>query len=243
MPFPALPVICPWFVPPAPPVLRRAVEALAVAESSQSAAVDYAPREVVQREDEPYREVRIIESGLLSQAVINRRLTKPVAMNLYAEGSMMGFLNVFTGVAAPRLVASEKHSRAVVAERSRVLEVVKTDAELLLELAGYCELAAKSELIGMEALFSLALEDRLKLFYAASLLRSGVNPLESREEHLEVPHPITRTALERVIYASRVSLDRHLAEAARSGMLLQKAGKRFVRRRDLEPMTEWILER
>lgn len=175
--------------------------------------------------------------------VINRRLSKPLAMNLYAEGSMMGFLNLFTGVQAPRLVTCEKRAKATVVNRQLVLVAVKTNSQFLLEFSAYCEIAAKSELIGMEALFSLPLEERLQLFYAAALLRSGAHPLESSAEYLRMPYPITRAALERVIYVSRASLDRLLAAASKSGMILLQGGERFVRRRDIAAMTEWILER
>ena len=211
-------------------VLSGSVEAL------RSEIELYAPRQIVQREEEPYSEIRVVHSGLLSQAVINRRLSKPLAMNLYAEGSMMGFLNLFTGVQAPRLVTT-------VVNRQLVLAAVKTNSQFLLEFSAYCEIAAKSELIGMEALFSLPLEERLQLFFAAALLRSGAHPLESSAEYLRMPYPITRAALERVIYVSRASLDRLLAAASKSGMILLQGGERFVRRRDIAAMTEWILER
>lgn len=147
--------VCPWFVPAAPESLRLGVEAL------RSEIELYAPRQIVQREEEPYSEIRVVHSGLLSQAVINRRLSKPLAMNLYAEGSMMGFLNLFTGVQAPRLVTCEKRAKATVVNRQLVLAAVKTNSQFLLEFSAYCEIAAKSELIGMEALFSLPLEERL----------------------------------------------------------------------------------
>lgn len=150
--------VCPWFVPAAPASLRLGVEAL------RSEIELYAPRQIVQREEEPYSEIRVVHSGLLSQAVINRRLSKPLAMNLYAEGSMMGFLNLFTGVQAPRLVTCEKRAKATVVNRQLVLVAVKTNSQFLLEFSAYCEIAAKSELIGMEALFSLPLEERLQLF-------------------------------------------------------------------------------
>lgn len=97
--------VCPWFVPAVPASLRLGVEAL------RSEIELYAPRQIVQREEEPYSEIRVVHSGLLSQAVINRRLSKPLAMNLYAEGSMMGFLNLFTGVQAPRLVTCKAQKR------------------------------------------------------------------------------------------------------------------------------------
>ena len=83
----------------------------------------------------------------------------------------------------------------------------------------------------------------MQLFYAAALLRSGAHPLESSAEYLRMPYPITRAALERVIYVSRASLDRLLAAASKSGMILLQGGERFVRRRDIAAMTEWILER
>ena len=109
----------------------------------------HAPRQIVQREEEPYSEIRVVHSGLLSQAVINRRLSKPLAMNLYAESSMMGFLNLFTGVQAPRLVTCEKRAKATVVNRQLVLAAVKTNSQFLLEFSAYCEIAAKSELIGI----------------------------------------------------------------------------------------------
>ena len=112
-------------------------------------------------------------------------------MNLYAESSMMGFLNLFTGVQAPRLVTCEKRAKATVVNRQLVLAAVKTNSQFLLEFSAYCEIAA----------------------------------------------------LERVIYVSRASLDRLLAAASKSGMILLQGGERFVRRRDIAAMTEWILER
>ena len=57
--------VCPWFVPAAPASLRLGVEAL------RSEIELYAPRQIVQREEEPYSEIRVVHSGLLSQAVIN----------------------------------------------------------------------------------------------------------------------------------------------------------------------------
>ncbi len=229
-------IICPWIVPRAPKRL------LALFDLKIEPGL-FRTRGFIQTESEKPLCVRRIESGLVSQGVTNYRLNKPLAMNLYPAGSIQGIINLFTSEAAPRVVRAVKPTRLKSLPRPNFREALLNDQELFLEYVCYSEVVAKSELIGMEALFSLTLPERFLLFCAASLLHSGVNPLESSEDFLKLPMQLSRSTLLNIIYTTKAPLDRLLAATAREGTLERRDGLRFIRRKDLLLMSEWILSR
>ncbi len=229
-------VICPWIVPRAPKSLLELFDA-------EGQSQDYSVRAYIQTEAERSTLVRRIDSGLVSQGVTNYRLNKPLAMNLYPDGSFQGFLNLFSSEPTPRLVRAVKPSRITSLPGKVFRERLMDDKARFLEYVGYTELAGKSELIGMEALFSLSLPERFLLFWAATLFHCGVNPLESDEEYLELPMQVSRSTLSSIIYTTKTPLDRLLSAAAKDGTLIRPAGKRLIRRKDLLMMSEWILSR
>ena len=229
-------VICPWIVPRAPKSLLELFD-------SEGQSQDYSVRAYIQTEAEQSTLVRRIDSGLVSQGVTNYRLNKPLAMNLYPDGSFQGFLNLFSSEPTPRLVRAVKPSRITSLPGKVFRERLMDDKGRFLEYVGYTELAGKSELIGMEALFSLSLPERFLLFWAATLFHSGVNPLESREEYLELPMQVSRATLSNIIYTTKAPLDRLLSAAAKEGTLICPEGSSLIRRKDILMMSEWILSR
>lgn len=230
-------VICPWIVPMAGSKLRRIFDE-DVARTSTLAA-----RACLYDEATRSHCVSHVESGVLSQGVINHRLNKPLAMNLYPEGSIQGFLNLFTGEPAPRLVKAISNSRIQSMSRERFRERICADEELIFEYIRYAEIVAKSELIGMEALFSLNLSDRFLLFCSASIIYNGLNPLESSEDYLKLPIPISRAALCNIIYTTKTPLDRLFSGLAKEGIILRINNERFIQRKSLDLMCEWILSK
>lgn len=164
-------------------------------------------------------------------------------MNLYPEGSIQGFLNLFTSEPAPRLVKAISRSTVRSMSRERFRERICADEELIFEYIRYAEIVAKSELIGMEALFSLNLSDRFLLFCSASIIYTGINPLESSEDYLKLPISISRASLCNVIYTTKTPLDRLLAGFTKEGIVLRKNNERFILRKTLNLMCEWILSR
>lgn len=230
-------VICPWIVPMAGTKLRRIFDE-EVARTSTLAA-----RACLYDEATRSHCVSYVKSGVLSQGVINHRLNKPLAMNLYPEGSIQGFLNLFTGEPAPRLVKAISRSTVRSMNRERFRERICADEELIFEYIRYTEIVAKSELLGMEALFSLNLSDRFLLSCSALIVYSGVNPLENSEDYLKLPIPISRASLCNVIYTTKTPLDRLLAKFTKEGIVLRINNDRFVLRKALNLMCEWIFSR
>lgn len=230
-------VVCPWIVPRASGVLLKLFDD----DACRSEAL--AARFCLYSDAESSHQVSRINSGFLSQGVINHRLNKPLAMNLYPAGSIQGFLNLFSSEPAPRLVRALTKTTITRQPRAVFRERFLDDKDLLLEYIRYCEIVGKSELIGMEALFSLSLADRFFLFCAASLFHAGVNPLESREDYLQLPIPISRVALCNIIYTTKAPLDRLFSLLAKNEQIVRNADGRIIRRKDLEVMCEWILSR
>lgn len=229
----AVPVICPWIVPQAPEAL------LALFAGGDTA--DYAVRSGLQSDTRGTRLIRRVDAGLVSQGVTNYLLNKPVAMNLYPTGTMPGFLNLFTGVPSPRVLKTLVPSTLTAMPKEVFRERLTAEKDLLVTYAEYVELANKSELIGMEALFTLSLADRALLWFASSFLYTGVNPLDAADEYLPVSLPITRAALANIIYTTKAPLDRFFAEAYRDGTLLRESAGQYVRRQSLSEMSEWVL--
>ncbi len=223
-----------WFVPTAPAALKTLFEA--------GEPVSAPSGTIVQYETEPYDSLYWVEDGVVGQAVLNHSLNKPAAMNLYLSGTMMGFINLFTGVSSPRrLIVQLPGARLRKIPKADYLDAVRADPALLFETARYAEAAAKSELIGMEALFSLNTEDRLSLFFASAASACG-RPAE-RPGWTALPPLVTRAALCDIVYVSPVTLDRMLARCRRQGVLDRTDSGGWLVHEDLTaPMIRWLKE-
>ena len=95
--------------------------------------------DIIQHEDEPYDALYWVESGLVGQAVINHALAKPLAMNLYPTGTMLGFINLFTGLPSPRRLVAQLPG--VVLRRiskAKLMAAIEHDAKALKTTACWC---------------------------------------------------------------------------------------------------------
>ena len=129
-----------------------------------------------------------------------------------------------------------------------------TDLDLTLALMGYCELSAKSELIGMEVLFSMEPQKRLEILFSVLLLSDGTVDLNGRicsenrsaalgETYAKLPYTLPREAMRSVLYLSKSSFDRLLCDWSHSkGFVRDAEGDMWV---DVERLTnalKWIRE-
>lgn len=206
----ALPKILTWFVPTAPETLH--------AHFLEASIVTFRSGDIIQHEDEPYDALYWVESGLVGQAVINHALAKPLAMNLYPTGTMLGFINLFTGLPSPRRLVAQLPG--VVLRRiskAKLMAAIEHDAKALKTTACWCEDASKSELIGMEALFTLSADERLALFFTSAAATCGQLTDDGRA--YDLPPLVTRAALCDVVYVTAVTLDRLTADWRRQGLL------------------------
>ncbi len=225
-----------WFVPKAPAALRDLF--------AGAARVALRSGETFQKETDPYDRIFWVERGAVGQAVINHHVvTKPVAMNLYPEGSLLGFINLFSGTRSPRrLTAQVQGAELLVLPKRTFLERIREDPDLLFETARYTERAAKSELIGMEAIFTLEADERLALFFASeSVLFGEPDPADPR--FVVVPAVVTRASLSEIVYVSLKTLDRMLALCGRRGEVVRTASGDWRIRKDfIRPMDRWLEE-
>lgn len=211
---PNVPPVVPWIVPPAPSALRQMLCALGHCEH-------FAARTVLQRETEAYESCFCIESGIVGQAVINDALyTKPLAMNLYSPTRLMGFINIFTGEPSPRRLIALTPVRLWRVCKAQLRAHLTRDFSLYRLMAEYCERAAKSELLGMEVLFTLGPQERFAMLCAAMLIAEGrLQPSsgQSPQALLPLPYALTREAMRQVVYLSRITFDRLLSDWTRRG--------------------------
>ena len=147
--------VYPWITPAAP----DAFEALFL-EHGQSRALK--AREILQSEDAPYDKAYLVRRGCIGQAVVNPMVYhKTLAMNLFTPGRIMGCINLFTGTASPRRLIAVTGSEVLAMPKTVLQGALAYFPDLLRQMAAYAELSAKSELMGMELLFTMPAEVRL----------------------------------------------------------------------------------
>lgn len=228
------PLILTWFVPPAPEALLRLF--------NDAPATTWTSGDLLLRETEPYDALYRIDEGVVGQAVINHALAKPVAMNLYVKDTVPGFLNLFSGLPSPRrLIVQQPGAVVRKIPKADALERIRKDPELLYLTARWCEAASKSELIGMEALFSLPAEERLALFFTSAALACG--RLDAARGVYELPVLLTRASLCDVVYVTTVTIDRLLALWRRRGLVTRSpSGGWAVDAELVDRTSRWLRE-
>ena len=241
------PAIIPWIVPKADACLQDWI-----CGNGNGNRIALKPREVLLQETHAYDTVYFVETGVIGQAVVNAALyTKPLAMNLFTAGRMMGILNILTGIAAPRRLIALAPSVVYAVPHEKARRDLDENPALFKALAHYAELCSKSELLGMELLFTSGPEDRLVMLFAALLLSEGridvygnvlVHPEDSANEHTaELPYVLTRDAMRKVVYLSQITFDRLLASWSKARYFVRtEDGRVHVDVRALSHALEWI---
>lgn len=237
--------VYPWITPAAP----DAFEALFL-EHGQSRALK--AREILQSEDAPYDKAYLVRRGCIGQAVVNPMVYhKTLAMNLFTPGRIMGCINLFTGTASPRRLIAVTGSEVLAMPKTVLQGALADFPDLLRQMAAYAELSAKSELMGMELLFTMPAEVRLQALFAVQLLSYGKMDLQGRiagEEpqalgagYVRLPISMTRENMRLVAYLSQVTFDRLFAQWLRKGFLMrdEKRGL-WVRPEGLADALRWI---
>lgn len=239
--------VIPWIVP-------RVYEDLESWIRANGDKRSYKARDILLNETRPYDRMIFVESGIVAQGVVDASMyTKSIAFNLFTGGRMMGILNIFTGVSSPRKLIALSDVDVYVCSHSKVREGLLSDLNLTLKLASYCELSAKSELIGMEVLFSMEPQKRLEMLFSVLLLSDGaidlygrcLNESESavKEGFVKLPYTLTREAMRSVIYLSTSTFDRLLGEWSRSrGFERDSNGEIWVDVERLSDALKWIRE-
>lgn len=237
--------IFPWIVPEADERLKDWVCAKGV-------RILLKPREILLQESRTYGSLFFVESGVIGQGVVNSALyTKPMAMNLFTAGRLMGILNIFTGVASPRRLVALTPTVVYAYPHEKARVDLNGDFALYQTLAAYGELSAKSELQGMEVLFTLGPEHRLAMYFTAMLLSE--NRIDTRgrilvsdsqaptETMVELPYVLTRETIRNVIYLSRVTFDRLFGDWMKNRWFVRDdAGRAWVDVRQLDLALEWV---
>ena len=217
---------------------------------SDSAGVEV--REVLQSEDALYDKVYFVRRGCIGQAVVNPMIYhKTLAMNLFTPGRIMGCINLFTGTASPRRLIAVTGSEVLAMPKTVLQGALADFPDLLRQMAAYAELSAKSELMGMELLFTMPAEVRLQALFAVQLLSYEKIDLQGRiaaaepqpfgEGYAQLPISMTRENMRLVTYLSQVTFDRLFAEWLRKGFLKRDEHKvLWVQLGRLSDALKWI---
>lgn len=237
--------VYPWITPAAP----DAFETLFL-EHGQSRALK--AREILQSEDAPYDKAYLVRRGCIGQAVVNPMVYhKTLAMNLFTPGRIMGCINLFTGTASPRRLIAVTGSEVLAMPKTVLQGALADFPDLLRQMAAYAELSAKSELMGMELLFTMPAEVRLQALFAVQLLSYEKIDLQGRiaaaepqpfgEGYAQLPISMTRENMRLVTYLSQVTFDRLFAEWLRKGFLKRDEHKvLWVQLGRLSDALKWI---
>lgn len=205
--------VYPWIIPKAPDVL-----AATFLKHGQSRVLKV--REVLQSEDALYDKVYFVRRGCIGQAVVNPMIYhKTLAMNLFTPGRIMGCINLFTGTASPRRLIAVTGSEVLAMPKTVLQGALADFPDLLRQMAAYAELSAKSELMGMELLFTMPAEVRLQALFAVQLLSYEKIDLQGRiaaaepqpfgEGYAQLPISMTRENMA----ACHLSFSGHIRQA------------------------------
>ncbi len=182
-----------------------------------------------------------IKSGIISQAVVNFSLNKPLAMNIFIPGRMMGYLNFFTGTNSPRRITALDRSEIIILDFDMMECIIDSDMELYKRLVNYCELCDRSELNGMIGLFSMSTEDRLRFLFTNILCAYGYSFDESMDnEWVKVPISIRRDDIIKIIYTSKITLDRLFANWVKSSFLMRDGRHYYIKPANLREIYKWV---
>lgn len=176
---------------------------------------------------------------------------KTLAMNLFTPGRIMGCINLFTGTASPRRLIAVTGSEVLAMPKTVLQGALADFPDLLRQMAAYVELSAKSELMGMELLFTMPAEVRLQTLFAVQLLSYEKMDLQGRiaaaepqslgEGYVQLPISMTRENMRLVTYLSQVTFDRLFAEWLRKGILKRDEHKvLWVQLGRLSDALKWI---
>lgn len=237
------PPVVPWFVHRAPARLADAIR-------HEGRRMEVARGERILSEFTPYGNLYYLESAVVGQCVIQNSPTKPQAMSIFTEGRILGYINALTNYPSPHQLLALTAGTVYVLPHARWAQLLEADHALALEHIRYMELCVKSELIGMEALFTLSPELKFTLMMAAHLISEGFIDAERRilrgaapelgEEFVALPHHFTRDAVRLVTYLSRITFDRLHAELTKNGLLSRSGSRPCVDVRALEEAVVWI---
>lgn len=240
---PGVPPVVPWFV-------HRAPERLADAVRREGRLLKVARGERILSEFAPYGNLYYLESAVLGQCVAQNSPTKPLAMSIFTEGRLLGYINALTNYPSPHQLLALTAGTLYVLPHARWAQMLESDHGLALEHIRYMELCVKSELIGMEALFTLTPELKFTLMMAAHLISEGFIDADRRilrgaapelgEGFVELPHHFTRDAVRLVTYLSRITFDRLHAELTKSGLLSRSGARPCVNVDALGDAVTWI---
>lgn len=214
---------------------------------------NYKARDVLLNETQPYDRVYFVASGVVAQGVVDASIyTKPLAINLFTAGRLMGLLNVFTSVYSPRKLIALSDVEVYTCSHRTLHEKFLNNLEQTLLLASYCELSAKSELVGMEVLFSMDPKKRLEMLFSVLLVSDGAIDINGSispdaesflmgESFVKLPYTLPREAMRSVMYLSKSAFDRLLGDWSRTkGFVRDENGNIWVDVRRLADALKWI---
>ena len=131
-------MVIPWIVPRVPPCIENWIRA-------KSQRRSYKARDVLLNETQPYDRLFFISSGVVAQGVVDASLyTKPLAINLFTGGRLMGTLNIITAVPSPRKLIALTDVEVYICSHRLVREELLTDLDLTLALMGFRPKASSS---------------------------------------------------------------------------------------------------
>lgn len=182
-----------------------------------------------------------IKHGVISQAVVNFNLNKPLAMNIFTDGRMMGYLNFFTKLNSPRRITCLKKSEILIITFDEMNSIIDSDFKLYKSFVAYCELCGRSELNGMIGLFTSSAEDRLRVLYTSILCSAGYDFKRCDErDWVKLPFSLRRDDIIKIIYTSKLTLDRILAQWTKDGLTRREGKDIFVRPQNLKSIRDWM---
>mgnify|MGYP003623274087 CR=1 FL=1 len=196
----------------------------------------------------------MVVSGVMSHAIINDELGKSTAISLIPAKRMTGFSNFFTRVRMPTRAETMDKAELCSISYKKLLDLIIDSKQAYMDFSKYKERGNKADLYGMLTIMTQPVDERLKMMFASILLATGYKfqdlintsfryDYNKLREWTEVPFRLTRQNIAKIVYSSGITIDRHLAEWAKEGVLKREGPLYSVRPEKLISAYEWIVLR
>lgn len=180
-----------------------------------------------------------VVDGLVGQNMVNYALNKPIAMALGFKGAYFGYRQYFTRRRSRCYIESLRKSTVITIDYDKVATLIDNDMELLKCFMKGCIRSVESDLESMIAMFSLTPEERLKGFLTSLFERMGT---DVNKEWVQIPYKFKYEEMAKIIYVTKVTLDRIYISWKRSGVYKKEGDGYFIKKDFLNDVEDWTKE-
>lgn len=227
--------VLPWFLP-------TAEEKIAEIFHQHGKKKTFKAHELVFSEHQYLDELIYLKSGVLTNEVVEPMHNKAFVMcGLRLPGTITGYMTYLIRNWAPVRLTALTEIETLSIGFSRFDTLLEEIPEGLRCFTCYCGRCNRSDFDAMLSITTMSAEESILVFFAA--LFSALHIELEEKIWVEIPLRITQDMMARVLYTSRLTIERVSQRMRQEGILKREKRKRYVYAPALLPARDWFLDR